>query len=202
MLKLLKSSFMLSLFYTCLASGPAGAAEGIDSSVSSLPFNIKGTTVMTLNPGGLMVGTATAEASISTTGPIILGDTVQPCTSATAGAMRFNRTTKAFEGCNGTGWGAIYNPTAMKIVTHSETLCTRGSRHTITSTCPAGSYLLACGGGPGDQGEANEYWVLMPDFKANSCIGYSGEPACYDTGESPNMSAVLVTAVCYQTSTN
>ncbi|WP_142781090.1 hypothetical protein [Agrobacterium sp. T29] len=86
------------------------------------------------------------------------------------------------------------DPATLNIGTYNQTLCTRGGTHTVVSSCPGGQRLLGCGGGPGDQDESHEYWVLMPDFAANRCIGYVGNPRCYDDG----WSRTIVSAVCYR----
>ena len=89
---------------------------------------------------------------------------------------------------------AMPDPSTLNINTYTKSLCTRGGNHTVVSPCPAGQRLLGCGGGPGDQGEDYEYWVLTPDFKNNRCIGYVGSPACFDSG----WSRTMVSAVCYK----
>ncbi|MCZ7935726.1 hypothetical protein O9X90_25700 [Agrobacterium leguminum] len=86
------------------------------------------------------------------------------------------------------------DPATLNIGTYNQTLCVRGGTHTVVSSCPGGQRLLGCGGGPGDQDESHEYWVLMPDFAANRCIGYVGNPRCYDDG----WSRTIVSAVCYR----
>ncbi len=86
------------------------------------------------------------------------------------------------------------DPASLEIKTYTEKLCTRSGQHTIISACPADERLLGCGGGPGDQDESHEYWVLMPDFANNRCIGYVGQPRCFDTG----WSQAMVTSVCYK----
>lgn len=86
------------------------------------------------------------------------------------------------------------DPAQLKVHSHTQTLCHRMGNHTLISACPSGQRLMGCGGGPGDQDESNEYWVLMPDFQNNRCVGYVGNPACYDNG----WSRTMVTAICYQ----
>lgn len=88
---------------------------------------------------------------------------------------------------------AMPDPATLNVNTYTQAICARGGGHSVVSTCPAGQRLLGCGGGPGDQFEDREYWVLMPDFKNNRCIGYVGEPACFDGG----WSRTIVAATCY-----
>lgn len=94
------------------------------------------------------------------------------------------------QGCK----AAMPDPSTLNINTYTQTLCTRGGNHTVVSNCPSGQRLLGCGGGPGDMDSSHEYWVLMPDFKNNRCIGNVGQPACFDNG----WSRTMVSAVCYQ----
>ncbi|MGP4686739.1 hypothetical protein ACSV5K_10290 [Agrobacterium pusense] len=86
------------------------------------------------------------------------------------------------------------DPASLKVESHHEFLCRRGGNHTVVSNCPGNQRLMGCGGGPGDQSESHEYWVLMPDFANNRCVGYVGNPACYDSG----WSRTMVSAICYQ----
>jgi hypothetical protein len=94
------------------------------------------------------------------------------------------------QGCK----AAMPDPSSLNIKTYNESTCVRGGTHTVVATCPGDERLLGCGGGPGDQGESHEYWVLMPDFKNNRCIGYVGNPMCFDSG----WSRTIVSAVCYK----
>lgn len=89
---------------------------------------------------------------------------------------------------------AMPDPSTLNINTYNQAICQRGGTHTVVSSCPGDERLLGCGGGPGDMDSSHEYWVLMPDFKNNRCIGYVGNPACYDNG----WSRTIVSAVCYK----
>ncbi len=87
------------------------------------------------------------------------------------------------------------NPAQLAIKTYSQKLCTYGGYHSVVSSCPSDERLLGCGGGPGDQKESGEYWVLMPDFANNRCIGHVGNPWCYPEME---FGRTVVTAICYK----
>lgn len=52
------------------------------------------------------------------------------------------------------------------------------SSHKVKVTCPAGEFLLACQGGPGDQFEENEGFWVLPDFKTETCTLDTTRPAC------------------------
>lgn len=47
--------------------------------------------------------TADAQGNVTTGGYMQMGDTSVTCNRGRAGTLRFNRTTNAFEGCNGSG---------------------------------------------------------------------------------------------------
>lgn len=81
----------------------------------------------------------------------------------------------------------------LDLVRVTKTQCWRSGYYTLEAACPSGKHLLACSGGPGDQGEDHEYWVLDPDFKNNKCLGYVGQPACFGA----YYSQTIVTAICY-----
>ncbi|PZP38467.1 MAG: hypothetical protein DI585_07290 [Pseudomonas fluorescens] len=85
------------------------------------------------------------------------------------------------------------NPATLNITPRTQTLCTRGGTHTVISSCAGGERLLGCGGGAGDMDSSHEYWVLMPEFQNNRCVGYIGNPACYGA----YYSQAMVTAICY-----
>lgn len=86
------------------------------------------------------------------------------------------------------------DPAALNIQSHTRTMCVEGGNHTLEAGCPSGQRLLGCGGGPGDQLERGEYWVLMPDFKGNKCVGHAGNPWC---NPGNYYGQTVVTAICY-----
>lgn len=87
------------------------------------------------------------------------------------------------------------DPATLDIQTHTETLCRQGGNFSVVASCPSGERLLGCGGGPGDQLEKGEYWVLMPDFKGNKCVGHAGNPWC---NPDTYYGQTIVTAICYK----
>jgi type II secretory pathway pseudopilin PulG len=113
-----------------------------------------------------------------------------------------------------------FTPSQLNIQTVTERLCARGAHQSsiaqmfeIIAQCPNGQELLGCGGGPGDQLENGEVWILNPDFINRRCIGYSRQPACHclagmehtnpnsvlagGCAAAPN-SQIIVIASCYQ----
>jgi hypothetical protein len=67
----------------------------------------------------------------------------------------------------------------LNIIQVEEDFCSReDGPFSVVSTCPDGYELLGCGGGPGDQGEIDEYWILAPDFAGRRCTGYVRKPRC------------------------
>jgi hypothetical protein len=86
-------------------------------------------------------------------------------------------------------------PSKMDIRTYNTTLCTAGGYHTVIASCKADEELLSCAGGPGDQYENNEFWVLQPDFINRRCIGYANQPVCYSAYY---YGQIVVTAICYK----
>ncbi|NTB05788.1 hypothetical protein [Agrobacterium tumefaciens] len=102
-----------------------------------------------------------------------------------------NSSNKDGDGCKQV---SMPDPAKLNIEVHTQALCKRGGNHSVVSTCPQNERLLGCGGGPGDMDSSHEYWVLMPDFSNNRCVGYVGNPACYDNG----WSRTIVSAVCYR----
>lgn len=96
---------------------------------------------------------------------------------------------------------AAPDPATMDIKSYTKTLCSRSTGpFTVVASCPSGETLLSCSGGPGDQDESHEYWILEPDFKNRRCIGRVQQPRCHtDESESSRYySQTIVTAICYK----
>ncbi|MGB9152207.1 MAG: hypothetical protein WCD70_03865 [Alphaproteobacteria bacterium] len=70
-----------------------------------------------------------AQGDLAASGYIQAGQTSDACTSTNAGAIRFNKSTVAFEGCNGSSWQAIGGG-GLTII--------EGGCQTYWSGCPAG----------------------------------------------------------------
>jgi hypothetical protein len=84
----------------------------------------------------------------------------------------------------------------LNIIQVEEDFCSRDDGpFSVVSTCPDGYELLGCGGGPGDQGEIDEYWILAPDFAGRRCTGYVRMPRC---DSSDLNSGVRVISSCYE----
>lgn len=86
------------------------------------------------------------------------------------------------------------NFSKLNITTKETIFCRWGGAHIITSTCPNGTSLIACAGGPGDQLEDYESWTLAPDYLKNRCIGKATQPACKRNKK--NYFPISVIAIC------
>jgi len=96
---------------------------------------------------------------------------------------------------DGVNWRCISVMSNLEIYEARQRECYRdNNEHQVVATCPGGYGLLACGGGPGDQDEKGEYWVLLPDFPSNRCIGIVKMPRSYG----PYWSCTYVSASCYK----
>lgn len=63
--------------------------------------------MMLTDDGKLAIGFASnyePKEKLETSGAVKIGDTTTSCTSENAGTIKFNGTTKRFQGCNGTNW--------------------------------------------------------------------------------------------------
>jgi hypothetical protein len=97
-----------------------------------------------------------------------------------------------FDGAN---WSCISVLSNLEIYEARQRACYRdNNERRVVATCPGGYGLLACGGGPGDVDEKGEYWVLLPDFRSNRCIGIVMKPRYYG----PYWSCTYVSASCYK----
>ncbi len=97
-----------------------------------------------------------------------------------------------FDGAN---WRCISVLSNLQIYEARQRECYRDdNEHQVVATCPSGYGLLGCGGGPGDVDEYGEYWVLLPDFPNNRCIGIVKKPRYYG----PYWSCTYVSASCYK----
>lgn len=100
--------------------------------------------------GSVGIGTATPKSALDVNGEARIGNSGASCTSANEGAMRYNRATHNFEGCDNTGtwraltaigFGGVYQ---MYICDtsgnhHSQgTGCRLPNKKTGSCTCPAG----------------------------------------------------------------
>jgi hypothetical protein len=99
--------------------------------------------------GYLGVDTTTPQATVDINGQVRVADGNSTCDSTRPGAIRFNATTKVFEGCDGTKWypfgssptGGIYTvhflntPNTSPLPVHD---CRYPNPLTGSCTCPAG----------------------------------------------------------------
>ena len=84
----------------------------------------------------------------------------------------------------------------LDIKTHTTNMCKTGyGPYIITAKCASDEELLACAGGPGDQEEKEEYWILLPDYKNKSCTGYAQQTYCHPKWP---YAQVIVQAICYK----
>ncbi|MCL2469868.1 MAG: hypothetical protein FWF24_06545 [Alphaproteobacteria bacterium] len=151
---------------------------------------------LTVSPtGGLSVGSG-----------VRIGQDNAACTSAKEGTIRYNPGTKMMEFCVNNAWQALgaQVPSRMNVQTVEVSLCKRGGGpYTIVAQCPSGWELLSCGGGPGDQLEDGESWLLLPDYPNRKCTGLVSQPACCSPIQ-PGCGRVIpntdtrVIAACYQ----
>lgn len=118
----------------------------------------------------------------------ILNSNINSVNSCAASGGFYNRNTHSCSQIK------MPDPAALNVQSHTRTMCVNGGNHTLEAGCPSGQRLLGCGGGPGDQLERGEYWVLMPDFKGNKCIGHAGNPWCNPDNY---YGQTIVTAICY-----
>lgn len=66
----------------------------------------------------------------------------------------------------------------------------------LYATCPSGTKMQSCAGGPGDLTEKNEGWSITPDTAKNACHLYIGHPACADSRNSWEYQQIV--AFCVQ----
>lgn len=100
--------------------------------------------------GKVGIGTATPESALDVNGETRIGNSGSSCTSSNEGAMRYNRATHNFEGCDNTGtwrsltaigFGGVYQTYICDTSGnhHSQgTGCRLPNKKTGSCTCPAG----------------------------------------------------------------
>jgi uncharacterized Zn-binding protein involved in type VI secretion len=90
--------------------------------------------------------------------------------------------------------GKHLTPSKMNIDTVTVTHKQRGGEGITKAQCKQNFELLACSGGPGDQFENGEYWVLIPEYDNRRCVGYWRQPAYFGH----YYSQIIVSAHCYK----
>jgi len=97
--------------------------DGFDTPLPQLTFAVKGAEVGAWTPSFLSV-----------TGAVRVGQSVDICSAAEAGAIRWNAAAVLFEGCNGTAWQALGAASTFYAATN-----------TAVIYCPAGLRALSGG---------------------------------------------------------
>jgi len=102
-----------------VANGGTGTTNGSITGTGALTFAAGGTNQnVTLTPSGtgytvlngnVGVGAATPATTLDVNGNLKIGDAGVACAAGTAGAQRYNSTTKTMQFCNGTSWSSFGN---------------------------------------------------------------------------------------------